>query len=43
VPFDDSALYNKYGEEPKFVLSAWGIGPAGPVPFVYREVKPTPP
>ncbi len=43
VPFDDSALYNKYGEEPKFVLSAWGITSAGPVAFVYREVKPTPP
>lgn len=42
VPFDDSALYNKYGEEPKFVLSAWGVTSAGPVAFVYREVKPTP-
>jgi hypothetical protein len=39
VPFDDSALYNKFGEEPRFVLSAWGTGPAGPVEFVYKEVK----
>ena len=39
VPFDDSALYNKVGEEPRYVLSAWGITAAGPVQFTYREVK----
>lgn len=39
VPFDDSAQFNKVGEEPKYVLSAWGITSAGPVPFVYREIK----
>jgi hypothetical protein len=39
VPFDDSALFNKVGEQPKYVLSAWGIGAAGPVAFTYREVK----
>lgn len=39
VPFDDSALYNKVGEQPKYVLSAWGITAAGPVPFTYREVR----
>lgn len=39
VPFDDSALYNKVGEQPKYVLSAWGITPTGPAPFVYREVQ----
>jgi len=39
VPFDDSALYNKFGEQPKYVLSAWGITAAGPVQFTYREVK----
>lgn len=36
VPFDDAAAYDKVGDEPGFVLSAWGITPAGPVPFVYR-------
>jgi hypothetical protein len=40
VPFDDSALYNKVGERPDYVLSAWGISATGPVPFVYREVGP---
>jgi hypothetical protein len=39
VPFDDSALYNKVGEQPRYVLSAWGITAAGPVQFVYKEVK----
>jgi hypothetical protein len=39
VPFDDSALYNKFGEQPKYVLSAWGITAQGPVAFAYREVK----
>lgn len=39
VPFDDSALYNKVGEQPKYVLSAWGITASGPVPFVYRELR----
>jgi hypothetical protein len=38
VPFDDSALFNKVGEQPKYVLSAWGITAAGPVQFSYREV-----
>jgi hypothetical protein len=38
VPFDDSALFNKVGEQPKYVLSAWGITAAGPVQFTYREV-----
>ena len=40
VPFDDSALYNKFGERPNYVLSAWGITANGPVQFVYREVGP---
>jgi hypothetical protein len=40
VPFDDSALYNKVGEQPYYVLSAWGITDSGPVPFVYREIQP---
>lgn len=39
VPFDDSAMYNKVGEQPKYVLSAWGITAGGPVPFVYRELR----
>ena len=39
VPFDDSALYNKFGEQPKYVLSAWGITASGPVQFTYREIK----
>jgi hypothetical protein len=39
VPFDDSALFNKFGEQPKYVLSAWGITAAGPVQFAYREIK----
>ena len=39
VPFDDSAMFNKVGEQPKYVLSAWGITAAGPVPFTYRDVK----
>jgi hypothetical protein len=39
VPFDDSALYNKVGEQPKYVLSAWGITATGPVRFEYREIK----
>jgi hypothetical protein len=39
VPFDDSALYNKVGEQPKYVLSAWGITAGGPVQFAYREVE----
>lgn len=39
VPFDDSALYNKVGEQPKYVLSAWGITARGPVQFTYRELK----
>ncbi len=39
VPFDDSALFNKVGEQPKYVLSAWGITAAGPVQFEYREIK----
>ncbi len=39
VPFDDSALYNKAGDQPKYVLSAWGITATGPVQFVYRDVK----
>jgi len=38
VPFDDSALYNKFGEQPKYVLSAWGITANGPVKFEYREI-----
>lgn len=40
VPFDDSAKYNKFGERPDYVLSAWGITAAGPVEFTYREVGP---
>jgi len=39
VPFDDSALYNKFGEQPKYVLSAWGITAHGPVKFEYRDIK----
>ena len=39
VPFDDSALFNNVGEQPKYVLSAWGITASGPVQFVYRDVK----
>lgn len=39
VPFEDSSKYNKYGEQPKYVLSAWGITATGPVAFEYREVK----
>jgi hypothetical protein len=39
VPFEDSALYNKVGEQPKYVLSAWGITAGGPVAFAYREVR----
>jgi hypothetical protein len=39
VPFDDSALFNKVGEQPRYVLSAWGITAEGPVQFTYREVK----
>ena len=39
VPFDDSALFNKVGEEPRYVLSAWGITAEGPVQFAYREIK----
>lgn len=39
VPFDDAARFNKVGERPDYVLSAWGIGPGGPVEFAYREVK----
>jgi len=39
VPFDDSALFNKVGEQPKYVLSAWGITAAGPVQFTYREIR----
>ena len=39
VPFDDSALFNKVGEQPKYVLTAWGITAAGPMQFVYREVR----
>jgi hypothetical protein len=42
VPFEDSALYNKVGEQPRYVLSAWGITAAGPVPFVYKDVKSEP-
>ena len=40
VPFDDSAMYNKFGERPNYVLSAWGITANGPVQCVYREVGP---
>ncbi len=39
VPFDDSSLYNKFGEQPKYVLSAWGITANGPRSFEYREIK----
>lgn len=39
VPFDDAARFNKLGERPDYVLSAWGIGPHGPVEFAYREIK----
>lgn len=39
VPFDDSALFNKFGEQPKYVLSAWGITANGPVRFEYREIE----
>jgi hypothetical protein len=39
VPFDDSSKYNKFGEGPDYVLSAWGITNNGPVQFVYREIK----
>lgn len=39
VPFDDSALFNKFGEQPKYVLSAWGITATGPVKFEYREIE----
>jgi len=39
VPFDDSALFNKVGEQPKYVLSAWGITAAGPIQFTYREIR----
>jgi hypothetical protein len=39
VPFDDSSRYNKFGERPDYVLSAWGITAGGPVPFVYRKVQ----
>lgn len=42
VPFDDSAMYNKVGEQPVYVVSAWGITPTGPVPFVYKQIIPTP-
>ncbi len=38
VPFDDAARYNKFGEPPDYVISAWGITAHGPVEFVYREV-----
>jgi hypothetical protein len=38
VPFDDSSLYNKFGEQPKYVLSAWGITANGPVSFEYRQI-----
>ena len=43
VPFDDSSLYNKFGEQPKYVLSAWGITAQGPVKFEYRELDSTRP
>lgn len=39
VPFANSALYNKVGEQPEYVLSAWGITASGPVQFVYRDVE----
>ena len=39
VPFDDAAIYNKVGEEPRFVLSAWGITADGPVAFAYRGAE----
>ena len=39
VPFDDSSKFNKFGERPDYVLSAWGITNNGPVQFVYRQVK----
>jgi hypothetical protein len=39
VPFDDSSKFNKYGERPDYVLSAWGITNNGPVQFVYRAIK----
>lgn len=39
VSFEDSSLFNKVGEQPKFVLSAWGITANGPVQFEYREIK----
>jgi hypothetical protein len=39
VPFEDSALYNKIGERPRYVLSAWGITAQGPVQFLYREIR----
>lgn len=39
VPFDDSAMYNKVGEQSKYVLSAWGITAHGPVQFTYRDLK----
>jgi hypothetical protein len=39
VPFANSALYNKVGEQPEYVLSAWGITAGGPVQFVYRDVE----
>lgn len=42
VPFDDSALFNKVGEQPNYVLSAWGITAQGPVAFTYRAIKEQP-
>jgi hypothetical protein len=39
VPFDDSSRFNKFGERPDYVLSAWGITNNGPVQFVYRDIK----
>lgn len=39
VPFGEFTELNQLGEDGLIVLSAWGIGPGGPVPFVYREVR----
>jgi hypothetical protein len=39
VPFYDSALCNEFGEQPKYVLSAWGITVSGPMQFAHREIK----
>jgi hypothetical protein len=39
VPFDEFAEGNPVTGEGNIALSAWGIGPDGPVPFTYRALK----